>query len=98
MVREAIGSALSKPRKKTERRVDFVDAVLAERPNGVAQSATYGPSHLTTDSARPAGLQRLANARSDSTCTGAAGPRDLRSSKLCLASTQQAFLEAHGAS
>ena len=74
MVREAIGSALPKPRKQTERplwklraAVDFVDAVLEAERKDRASSGTRPivPGSGFSTSWRTA---RSANARSASTC------------------------------
>ena len=78
MVREAIGSALPKPRKKTERPRWKLSAAVGVRrwdsgsgPEGAAQAAAHGASDLGADSGRAAGVPDLLSGRFGSTCTSA---------------------------
>ena len=96
MVREAIGNAMPKPRKKTERprwklkaAVEFVDAVLeADRKAPRKQRHT---AHRIWQRIR-AGAARLQDRRTNrsAVCSrsqdraGAAGARNLRAAELCL--------------
>ena len=66
MVREAIGSALPKPRKRTERPRWKIAAAIGvcgrdsgSGPEGAAQAAAHGASDLGADACRDAGVPGL---------------------------------------
>ena len=91
MVREAIGSALPKPRKKT--RTSAMEAESGGRvcgcdsgsgPQGAAQAAAHGTSHLGADSAGAAGVQDRRADGSASTCTSARLRSGMMARETCV--------------
>jgi hypothetical protein len=76
MVREAIGSALPRPRKKTERSrwknagcCGFRECCIGSRPQGAAETALHSASDLENGFSRSCRIARSANERCGITCT-----------------------------
>ena len=91
MVREAIGSALPRPRKKPERPRWKLKAAVAvhrrdpgSRPESAAQTAAHGAPHLDADAAASCPSARSRSGRFASTCTTGRSALGLMVRETCV--------------